>query len=106
MASNLLAQASRRPMALFSRLFFASLFDTRSHSNLAIQVPCIALQELILQQKPTVVTWSFTGRTNTDRKESDPMSTEVTSLRVRLKWLMVSSFFGWGDMSLIVCLEI
>eukprot|EP00913_Durusdinium_trenchii_P016539 g15544.t1 len=38
-----------------SRLFFASLFDTRSHSNLAIQVPCIALQELILQQKPTVV---------------------------------------------------
>eukprot|EP00434_Breviolum_minutum_P008634 symbB.v1.2.007613.t1/scaffold467.1/size200107/8 len=38
-----------------SRLFFASLFDTRSHADDPISVQCVALQDLIFKYDPSVV---------------------------------------------------
>ena len=38
-----------------SRLFFASLFPTRSHADDAIKVQCVSLQELITAYTPSVI---------------------------------------------------
>eukprot|EP00933_Yihiella_yeosuensis_P056303 TRINITY_DN5541_c0_g1_i1.p1 TRINITY_DN5541_c0_g1~~TRINITY_DN5541_c0_g1_i1.p1 ORF type:complete len:412 (+),score=82.52 TRINITY_DN5541_c0_g1_i1:48-1283(+) len=38
-----------------SRLFFASLFDTRAHSDWSMTVQCVHIQDLVSNHKPTVV---------------------------------------------------